>query len=291
MLHSMARALGIDYGTKRTGVALSDEAKQFAFPHTILSTDRELTKTVCTLVGEYDVDTVVIGHSATLSGEDNPVMRGARALAEQIHTRCVAGSTKIVFESEVFTSRHALRQFESKEKTRKPPKKHTIDDSAAALILQSYLDTPMTDNIPTQPAGATNEPEQGIEKCAPEASTEEVQAVAPASPKITIDDFKKVEMTIGEIKTAERVPDTDKLIRLTVDVGESEPRQIISGIAAWFPEPSVLVGKKVPFVTNLEPRTMRGLESNGMILAAHDTEEHFSLLEVDSQIAAGTRLS
>ena len=109
--------------------------------------------------------------------------------------------------------------------------------------------------------------------------------------KISIDDFKKVELTVGEIKLVEKVENADKLLRLTVDVGESELRQIVSGIAMYFPDPQALVGKKVPFVTNLAPRTIRGLESNGMIVAAHDDEDHFSLLEIDAAILPGTRLS
>jgi methionine--tRNA ligase beta chain len=85
---------------------------------------------------------------------------------------------------------------------------------------------------------------------------------------ISIDDFKKLDIRIGEIKSAEKVPDTDKLLRLTVDMGEEKPRQIISGIAAYFPDPSELVGVKCAFAANLEPRVIRGLESQGMILAA-----------------------
>lgn len=83
---------------------------------------------------------------------------------------------------------------------------------------------------------------------------------------ITIDDFQKVEITVGEVLTAEKVPDTDKLLRLVVDFGQ-EKRQVISGIAEYFPDPGALVGKRCPFVTNLEPRVIRGLESQAMILA------------------------
>lgn len=110
--------------------------------------------------------------------------------------------------------------------------------------------------------------------------------------KITIDDFKKVEITVGKILSVEIVPDADKLLRLSVDVGEEEPRQILSGIREHFEDPQVLVGKKVPFVTNLEPRVIRGLESNGMIMAVSDKDgEGFSLLNVDDSISAGSRIS
>ena len=106
---------------------------------------------------------------------------------------------------------------------------------------------------------------------------------------ISIDDFKKVELAVGEILSAEKVPETDKLLKLTVNMGEAEPRQIVSGISLYFPDCSVLVGKKVMFVANLEPRTIRGLESNGMILAVSTDDNKFSLLEPNADIPAGTR--
>lgn len=86
--------------------------------------------------------------------------------------------------------------------------------------------------------------------------------------EITFDEFKKAEIKIGTILSAEKVPDTDKLIRLMVNVGEDAPRQILSGIALHFPDPLVLVGKQVPVLTNLPTRTIRGFESQGMILYA-----------------------
>ncbi|MFO0718642.1 MAG: hypothetical protein U0522_01265 [Candidatus Paceibacterota bacterium] len=104
---------------------------------------------------------------------------------------------------------------------------------------------------------------------------------------ISIDDFKKVEIKAGKILTAEKVPDTDKLVRLTVDFAEETPRQIVSGIAMHFPDVSALVGKTCTFITNLEPRTIKGLESNGMILAL-STENAFSLLEPSSPVPPGT---
>lgn len=106
---------------------------------------------------------------------------------------------------------------------------------------------------------------------------------------INIEDFKKIEMAVGKILSAEKVPDTDKLLKLSVDLGEENPRQIISGIALYFPEPDALVGKKCMFATNLEPRTIRGLESNGMIMAVSTDDGKFSLLAVDDIIPAGTR--
>lgn len=100
-------------------------------------------------------------------------------------------------------------------------------------------------------------------------------------------DFKKIDIRIGTIVSVATVPDADKLLCLQVDLGEALPRQIISGIRLFFTDPQVLVGRQCPFVTNLEPRTIRGLESQGMILAA-DTEEVFALLEPNPSLPPGT---
>lgn len=168
---------------------------------------------------------------------------------------------------------------------------------------------------------------------------------------ISFDEFKKVEITVGKILTAEKVPETDKLLKLSVDFGgntnvrtpdtnvrteentttsqilsspttpsvgtatppraggeentttpasghpsstvegkrERDVRQIISGIAAHFPDPKTLVGRKCMFVTNLEPRVIRGLRSNGMLFAVSTEDGRFSLLEPDADIPEGTR--
>lgn len=109
---------------------------------------------------------------------------------------------------------------------------------------------------------------------------------------ISITDFKNIEMRIGEILSVEKVPDTDRLLRLSVDLGEEEPRQVVSGIAGYYEDAQVLVGKRCPFVTNLEPRTIRGLESQAMILAVSTDEGSFSILEpTQAEIPAGTTLS
>jgi methionyl-tRNA synthetase len=107
--------------------------------------------------------------------------------------------------------------------------------------------------------------------------------------KISYDDFAKVEISLGTILLVEVVPDADKLLRLEVDFGEEAPRQILSGIREYFEDPQVLVGKQCPFVTNLAPRMIRGLESNGMILAAN-TEEGFTLLHPNMILTPGTKL-
>lgn len=121
---------------------------------------------------------------------------------------------------------------------------------------------------------------------------------------ITYEDFKKVEIKSGRILSAEKIPNTDKLLKLSVDFGEmaetadavgnksilkSAPRQIISGISGFFPDPVTLVGKTCMFVTNLEPRTIRGFESNGMLFAVSDGQGNFSLLEPNASILPGTQ--
>lgn len=104
---------------------------------------------------------------------------------------------------------------------------------------------------------------------------------------ISLEDFKKLEIKIGHILSAEKVPDTDKLLKLSVDFGEEIPRQIISGIAPFFSDLQILIGKKCAFAANLEPRTIRGLDSRGMILAVSG-ERFFSLLEVSSEVSSGS---
>jgi len=91
-------------------------------------------------------------------------------------------------------------------------------------------------------------------------------AAQPAPEKIAIEDFAKVEMRVGQIKTAERIVGADKLLKITVDIG-TEIRQVCAGIAQYY-EPEALIGRKVAVVVNLAPRKLRGVESNGMIIAA-----------------------
>jgi methionyl-tRNA synthetase len=103
---------------------------------------------------------------------------------------------------------------------------------------------------------------------APAAPPAAEPSAAPAqvAEHITIDDFAKVELRVAQILVAERVPKADKLLRLEVDLGY-EKRQILAGIAQYY-EPEKLIGRKIVIVANLAPRKMRGLESNGMLLAA-----------------------
>jgi methionyl-tRNA synthetase len=116
-------------------------------------------------------------------------------------------------------------------------------------------------------------------------------ATAPAvAEKIGIEDFAKVEMRVGQIKTAERIVGADKLLKLTVDIG-TEIRQICAGIAQFY-EPEKLIGRKVAVVVNLAPRKLRGVESNGMIVAASVGPEGRPVLAgfPDEDVEIGARL-
>jgi methionyl-tRNA synthetase len=91
--------------------------------------------------------------------------------------------------------------------------------------------------------------------------------LAPLAPTITIDDFSKVDLRVGEVKSAEKVKGAEKLLHLKIDIGEAEPRTIVAGIALVY-QPEQLIGRKVVIVANLEPRKLKGITSQGMIVAA-----------------------
>lgn len=129
-------------------------------------------------------------------------------------------------------------------------------------------------------------------------------------PEIQYDDFAKLDIRIGRVMAAEAIPGADKLIKCTIDfglkasapaaegsadhspeandVGERDIRTIVSGIKEW-KTPEELIGKKLPYIVNLAPRMLRGVESQGMLLAASD-EAGVALLVPERDIAAGTKL-
>ena len=111
---------------------------------------------------------------------------------------------------------------------------------------------------------------------------------APAPGVITIDDFVKVELRVAQVKVAEKVKGADKLLRLEVDLGD-HTRQIVAGIAEAYP-PESLVGRKIVVVANLQPRKLRGLESNGMLLAASVEGGQPVLAGFLEDVPAGARL-
>ena len=107
-------------------------------------------------------------------------------------------------------------------------------------------------------------------------------------PEISYEDFAKLDIRIGTVVAAELVPETDKLIKCTVDFGEMGTRTIVSGIAQW-KKPEELVGRQLPYIVNLAPRVLRGVESQGMLLAASD-EEGVALLSAERILPKGTKL-
>jgi methionyl-tRNA synthetase len=135
---------------------------------------------------------------------------------------------------------------------------------------------------PVQPSEAR----PAVPPAKPEAAAKPA-AVIPDG-KISIDDFAKVELRVAQVKTAERVKGADKLLRIEVDLG-TEVRQLVAGIAEAY-EPEALIGRKVVIVANLAPRKLRGLESNGMIVAASPEGGKPVLASFLEDVPVGTRL-
>jgi methionyl-tRNA synthetase len=109
-------------------------------------------------------------------------------------------------------------------------------------------------------------------------------------PEISYDDFARLDIRIGTIVAVERVPNTDKLLACTIDLGsELGERTIVSGIAPW-KEPTDLVGKQCPYIVNLAPRVLRGVESRGMLLAVSD-DNGVALLHPERTIPPGTAIT
>ncbi len=247
--------LGIDYGEKRVGIAVSDVDAKVAFPKIVLENNSELIKNIISLCNENQVEYLVIGESKNYKGEDNKInpqiLSFKRDLSKDI-------KLPISLEPEFMSSAQVENTF---------GKTDMLDASAAAIILQTFMDKERN-----------RQEKKEKEK---EEKNKEV--------KISYDDFKKVEMKVGKIISVESIIGSDKLYKLSVDFSEGEPRQILSGIAHYFPDSQRLVGKKVVFVTNLLPRPLMGMMSNGMILAAK-SGDNLALMEVPDFIDIGTIL-
>jgi len=169
-------------------------------------------------------------------------------------------------ESKTVTLAPAAKTEKKKAIVSEKSEEQTFWDSApvdsvgvdAAVEAHAYETAAQAANVPAAASAST-----------PVAASVQAPAApqAPAEPQqITIDDFAKVELRVAQILVAERIPKADKLLRLEVDLGY-EKRQILAGIAQYY-EPEKLIGRKIVIVANLAPRKMRGLESNGMLLAA-----------------------
>jgi methionyl-tRNA synthetase len=111
---------------------------------------------------------------------------------------------------------------------------------------------------------------------------------APTPADVSIDDFAKIELRAAKVLAAEHVPKADKLLKLTLDIGAGEPRTVVSGIAPAY-TPETIVGKTVIYFANLTPRKIRGVVSQGMILAAGDAEV-LGLSALDRDVPPGTRI-
>ncbi len=113
---------------------------------------------------------------------------------------------------------------------------------------------------------------------------------------VTYEEFKKMDIRIGTIREIEPVPETDKLLRCQVDfnekdeTGEPKFRQIISGIREYYPEFEKLIGKQVLYIVNLEPRKIKGFESNGMLMAVDGQNDMPVFLVPDTEVGSGTKV-
>ncbi len=120
-----------------------------------------------------------------------------------------------------------------------------------------------------------------------EAHTE---PVAPQPTYVSYDEFKKMDIRLGTIKEVTPVEGADKLLKCLIDFGEPELRQIVSGIREYYPEYEQLVGKQVLYIVNLEPRTIRGVESRGMLMAVDGLDGKPVFLTPEVPVAAGARV-
>ncbi len=135
------RYLGIDYGTKRTGLSLSDESGSLAFPHSIIDMGEEAISAIAALITQESVGTAVLGESKDFGGVPNPVMKHIEAFKKAIEQRT---GIAVVYEPEFMTSAQASRPAEGVQRPTASPSAQVpqgpLDASAATLILQGYLD-------------------------------------------------------------------------------------------------------------------------------------------------------
>ncbi|WP_086350075.1 methionine--tRNA ligase [Candidatus Enterococcus clewellii] len=117
---------------------------------------------------------------------------------------------------------------------------------------------------------------------------EETELHSVKEKQIKYEDFDKVEIKVAEVIDCKKVKDADKLLQFRLDAGDKQHRQILSGIAEFYPDPSTLIGKKVAIVANLKPRKMRGQISQGMILSAEDKEGRLQIIEAPKDMPNGS---
>ncbi|MBI3137267.1 MAG: methionine--tRNA ligase [Sphingobacteriales bacterium] len=156
------------------------------------------------------------------------------------------------------------------------------------LLFRKIEDTEITAQIEKLKSGL-KKMEEPKKAAPPAAGEEEVKKEIPAKPEINFDDFAKIELKVGTIVAAEKVEKADKLLKLSVDLG-TETRTIVSGIALHY-QPEEIVGRQVTVVTNLAPRKMRGIESNGMILMAEDKAGKLHFIQPGNLVDPGSTVS
>lgn len=132
----MSRVIGIDYGQKRVGVAVSDDSDSFAFPYTLLENDEHLLNNIIELATKQAAQVIVLGEGDNPAGGENTITRRIALFGEALKMQ---SGLAVVYVSEAFSSAAARRVHEEMDKTRKT-KRYTVDSQAAAIILQSYLD-------------------------------------------------------------------------------------------------------------------------------------------------------
>jgi methionyl-tRNA synthetase len=113
---------------------------------------------------------------------------------------------------------------------------------------------------------------------------------APIKPNVSFEAFEKLDIRVGLIKDCQKVKKSKKLLQFTIDDGTGNDRTVLSGIAAFYEDPSVLIGKRILFVANFEPRQMMGLESQGMILSAVDADESLSVVTTTKDVKPGCQV-
>ncbi len=141
-----------------------------------------------------------------------------------------------------------------------------IDDTVIAAQVQKLLDTKKANEL--------------------------AAAVAPA-PKadVSFETFETMDLRVGTVLAAEKVPKTAKLLKLSVDLGQAEPRTIVSGIAEHYTDPAALVGQQVLVLANLAPRAIKGIQSQGMLLLAEDADGRLSLMRPDAAVRPGSKVA
>ena len=158
-----------------------------------------------------------------------------------------------------------------------------------ALGAAEHLFKPITDAEIQPEIDRLHESDQKIGRSEDQKMENPAPAVAAAKPNIAFDDFAKLDLRVGTIVAAERVPKADKLLKLSIDIGEPQPRTVVSGIAMHY-QPEQLPGQQVVLVANLEPRKMRGVESQGMVLMAEDAQGKLVFVQPKEVVGPGAEV-